>query len=85
MSPRNFARVFTDRFGMTPAKAVEAMRIEASQQLLVSQRTGIAEIAHQCGFGDDERMRRAFLRHAVIALLDYRRRFGGTRDTGIGS
>ena len=76
MSPRNFARVFTSRFGMTPAKAVEAMRIEVSKQQLVAQKTGIAEIARQCGFQDDERMRRAFLRHTGIAPLDYRRRFG---------
>lgn len=76
MSSRNFARVFTSRFDMTPAKAVEAMRIEVSKQQLVAQKTAIAEIARQCGFQDDERMRRAFLRHTGIAPMDYRRRFG---------
>ena len=79
MSPRNFARVFLRRFGVTPAKAVEAMRVEAAQKLLVGEGATVAIVAHECGFRDDERMRRAFLRQTGIAPVDYRRRFG-TRD-----
>jgi transcriptional regulator GlxA family with amidase domain len=79
MSPRNFARVYRERFGTTPAKAVEAMRVEAARRYLEAGNVAVARVAELCGFGDDERMRRAFLRQLGIAPVDYRRRFG-TRD-----
>lgn len=61
MSPRNFARAYSADTGMTPAKAVERMRLEAARAAL--QRGGaIQEIATKTGFGDGERMRRAFVR-----------------------
>jgi transcriptional regulator GlxA family with amidase domain len=80
MSPRNFARVYRERFGTTPAKAVEKMRVEAARQLLESSGIAVARVAGLCGFGDDERMRRAFLRQVGVAPLDYRRRFGTGSD-----
>jgi transcriptional regulator GlxA family with amidase domain len=47
MGPRHFPRVFRAEMGITPAKAVERLRLEA---------------ARACGFGSAERMRRGFLR-----------------------
>jgi transcriptional regulator GlxA family with amidase domain len=79
MSPRNFARVYRERFGTTPAKAVESLRVEAARRHLESDRFAVARIAELCGFGDDERMRRAFLRQLGVAPVDYRRRFGLSR------
>jgi len=76
MSPRNFARVFRERFATTPAKAVETLRVEAARRMLEGDGLAVARIAERCGFGDDERMRRAFLRQLGIAPVDYRRRFG---------
>lgn len=76
MSPRNFARLYVTRVGMTPAKAVETMRVEAAKRLLEESNKTVATIATDCGFGDIERMRRAFLRHTGTAPLQYRRRFG---------
>ena len=76
MSPRSFARVYARSVGMTPAKAVETMRIEAAKRYLEEGNLAVKTIAAQCGFGDDERMRRAFLRHTGIAPFHYRRRFG---------
>ena len=35
----------------------------------------VAEIAFRCGFGDDERMRRAFIRRLGISPAEYRQRF----------
>jgi transcriptional regulator GlxA family with amidase domain len=61
---------------MTPAKTVETMRIEAAKRFLEEGNLAVKAIAAQCGFGDDERMRRAFLRHTGIAPFQYRRRFG---------
>jgi len=62
MSPRNFARAFTAETGTTPAKAVERLRLEAARAEVESGRTSIDRVALQVGFGDPERMRRAFLR-----------------------
>jgi transcriptional regulator GlxA family with amidase domain len=61
MSPRNFARAYAAETGVTPAKAVERMRAEAARGA-IEQGGGIQEIAHRTGFGDPERMRRAFIR-----------------------
>ncbi|WP_235035528.1 GlxA family transcriptional regulator [Roseomonas sp. 18066] len=62
LSPRSFARAFLSRTGQTPARAVERLRLEAAQRLLQEGRLPLGAIAHHCGFGDDERMRRAFQR-----------------------
>jgi transcriptional regulator GlxA family with amidase domain len=62
MSPRNFARAFHHETGVTPAKAVERLRADAARALLDSGARSMQEIAHHCGFGDPERMRRAFQR-----------------------
>lgn len=61
MSERTFARAYAAETGVTPAKAVERMRAEAARAAL--ERGGaIQEIARHTGFGDPERMRRAFIR-----------------------
>lgn len=61
MSTRNFARAYAAETGTTPAKAVERLRAEAARAWL-EQGLPIQEIAERAGFGDPERMRRAFLR-----------------------
>lgn len=76
MSPRHFARAYRDRTGRTPAKTVEALRVEAARRLLQRPGPGIAAVAHACGFGDEERMRRAFLRCLGVPPAAYRTRFG---------
>ena len=62
MSPRNFARCFLREVGVTPAKAIERLRLEAARSRIESSRAPIEQIALDVGFGDAERMRRAFLR-----------------------
>ncbi len=62
MSPRNFARSFHRETGVTPAKAVERLRADAARAMLDSGARSMQEVAQCCGFGDSERMRRAFLR-----------------------
>ena len=75
MSARNFARLYTSSVGKTPAKSVEAMRVEAACHLLEQSSSTLKTIADCCGFGDDERMRRAFIRALKVSPQDYRRRF----------
>jgi transcriptional regulator GlxA family with amidase domain len=62
MSPRNFARRFAEETGVTPARAVERLRVEAARERVEGGRAPIDAIAAEIGFGDSERMRRAFLR-----------------------
>jgi transcriptional regulator GlxA family with amidase domain len=61
-SPRHFSRAFQAETGMTPAKAIEKLRVEAAKALIDSGHASASRIAALTGFGDDERMRRAFLR-----------------------
>ena len=62
MSERNFARAFAGETGFTPAKAIERLRVEAARALLDSQPLQVEDVALETGFGDQERMRRAFIR-----------------------
>jgi transcriptional regulator GlxA family with amidase domain len=62
MSPRHFARAFAAEKAVTPAKAIERLRVEAARALLDSQPLRIEDVALEAGFGDPERMRRAFMR-----------------------
>jgi transcriptional regulator GlxA family with amidase domain len=62
LSPRQFSRVFYGETGITPAKAVERLRIETAKLRLETGPEPIETIAQRTGFDDPERMRRAFLR-----------------------
>jgi transcriptional regulator GlxA family with amidase domain len=62
MSPRNFARVFSEEVGMTPAKAVERLRLEMARAAVETSHEPLDQIAEAAGFGDAGRMRRAFMR-----------------------
>jgi transcriptional regulator GlxA family with amidase domain len=76
MSPRNFARFFLTETGMTPAKFVELARIDAARQYLGSTMLSSEVVADKSGFGDPERMRRAFIRQLGLSPQNYRERFG---------
>ena len=75
MSPRHFARMYSTKHGTTPAKAVEVLRVEAARRALEDSLTPVKRIAAACGFGDEERMRRSFIRRLGLSPLEYRRRF----------
>ncbi len=62
MSARHFARSFTAELGVSPSKAVERLRIEEARSRVQSSSEPIEAIAQASGFGDAERMRRAFVR-----------------------
>jgi transcriptional regulator GlxA family with amidase domain len=75
MSPRHFARAFRSETGITPARYVERVRLEAARRLLEEGGQPIATVAEACGFGTAETMRRAFLRTLAVGPSEYRRRF----------
>ncbi len=62
MSPRHFSRAFSRSVGMSPARAVERLRLETARERVEHSSMPIEVIAGMVGFHDPERMRRAFLR-----------------------
>lgn len=62
LSPRQFSRAFKAETGQSPAQAVESLRVEAARALIDEGRLALGVVAQEVGFGDPERMRRAFLR-----------------------
>lgn len=75
MSPRTFARVYVGTMGITPARMVERIRVEAVRRILEETDIPIKRIAAECGFGQEERLRRAFARQVGTTPAEYRARF----------
>lgn len=76
MSERSFSRRYAEATGLTPARAIERLRVEAARRLLSESRLPVKRIAQRCGFGSEETMRRSLLRLLGAAPQDYRARFG---------
>lgn len=75
MSPRTFARIYASTMGITPARMVEKIRIEAVRRILEESDIPIKRVAAECGFGQEERLRRAFARQVGTTPAEYRARF----------
>jgi len=69
MSERHFARRFSDRMKATPASYVRR-RIENGN-------ARFKQIARECGFADEQAMRRAFRQIIGITPVEYHARFAG--------
>ena len=75
MSERSFSRHFVKATGITPARAVERLRMEEARRLLSETSLPVKRIARQCGFGSEETMRRSFTRLLAVKPHEYRARF----------
>ena len=75
MSERSFSRRYAEAAGITPARAVERLRVEAARRLLSDTRLPVKRIAERCGFGSEETLRRSFGRLLASTPQDYRARF----------
>jgi len=75
MSERSFSRHYAAATGVTPARAIERLRVEAARRLLSESRLPVKRISRRCGFGSEETMRRSFLRVLSATPNDYRARF----------
>lgn len=75
MSPRNFARVFKRETGITPAKYIEKLRLEAACRFLTETQLSMETISNDCGLVNIDNMRRMFIRHLKVTPSDYRKRF----------
>lgn len=74
LSPRHFARLFRGEVGLTPAAWVERARVGAAQRLLETGELSPKQVAPQCGFGDADTLRRAFMRQLGVTPAEYRKR-----------
>ena len=75
MSPRNFARRFTQTAGVTPAKYLEQLRLLQARSLLESTPLSVEAVAWDTGFGREERLRRVFLKNLGVTPGIYRQHF----------
>ena len=62
MTPRSLERWFVRELGTTPSRFVQAARLALARRLLESTALPLKAIALRCGYGREERMRRAFQR-----------------------
>jgi transcriptional regulator GlxA family with amidase domain len=77
MSVRNFERVFTRELGVSPARYVLQMRVEAARRMLEGTRKRLEQVALACGFSSADAMRRAFVRTLRMTPLSCRRQLRG--------
>jgi len=77
MSERSFSRRYAEATGITPARAVERLQVEAARRLLSDTSLPVKCIAARCGFGSEETLRRSFARLLAATRQDYRARFSG--------
>ncbi|SCL26295.1 GlxA family transcriptional regulator [Micromonospora inyonensis] len=82
LSARQFARAFAEQVGTTPGRYVDLIRLESAQRMLTDTRDGVIGIAHRCGYGTPEAMRRAFMRELGVSPTEYRRRFASSSTIG---
>ena len=80
MSVRNFTRQFRLRMGETPAAFVLRLRVEEACRRLEAGSTPLKAIARQCGFADEQALRRAFRRRLGMLPEEYRRNIAGRVD-----
>lgn len=75
MTPRTFARSYVAKMGITPAKMVESIRLEAACRSLEETDLPLKSVADAAGYGDEKAMRRAFHRQFGVGPKTYRERF----------
>lgn len=80
MSERSFVRHYRAQTGITPARAIDQLRLEAARRLLGDTSFPVKRVAARCGFGSEETMRRSFLRSTGVTPQAYRERFSARSD-----
>jgi transcriptional regulator GlxA family with amidase domain len=75
MSARHFARRFAERMGTTPAAYVARLRLQEARARIEDGAGRLKDVARDCGYGDEQRLRRAFLRSLGVTPSQYRARF----------
>jgi transcriptional regulator GlxA family with amidase domain len=74
-SVRTLIRTFKRELGVTPARYVEDVRLEAACRALELGRNSCEEIARRCGYRSVDVLRKAFVRRMGVSPNEYARRF----------
>ena len=77
LSSRQLTRLFQSEFGITPARYVEMIRVDAARSALDAGRS-VGDAARVAGFGSAETLRRVFVTQLGISPKAYRDRFKST-------
>ena len=77
MSTRHFARLFAQRLGTPPGAYVRRVRVEEARRRIESGGVRLKRVARQCGFADEQKLRRAFRQVLGVTPMEYRERFAG--------
>lgn len=80
LSPIYFHKLFTERYGITPAKYVESVRISNAKHLLLTTNKSVAEIAEKCGFSSQSYFNYKFKEEQGISPLKYRKKMLSRMD-----
>jgi transcriptional regulator GlxA family with amidase domain len=72
LSPRHFARVFTDELGTAPGAWLIGVRLAAARMMLDANHAP-KQVAAACGFADADSFSRAFSRSFGLSPAQYRR------------
>jgi transcriptional regulator GlxA family with amidase domain len=75
MSPRHFARQFRARLGASPGAYVRRLRVEQARRRIEEGAARLKQVARDCGFADEQSMRRSFQEHVGVTPAEYRARF----------
>jgi transcriptional regulator GlxA family with amidase domain len=75
MSPRHFARLFMARLGTSPGAYVRRLRVEQARRRIEEGATRFKQVARECGFADEQALRRGFQDVVGITPAEYRARF----------
>ena len=78
MSPRSFHRHVRAELGVSPAKFVEAVRLDAARRLLDERTLDLAQIATHAGFSGPDHLIRAFGRRFGVTPAAYRQIHGAS-------
>lgn len=75
MSPRHFARLFVERLGESPGAYTRRLRVERARRRIEEGATRLKQVARECGFADEQALRRSFQAIVGITPAEYRQRF----------
>jgi AraC family transcriptional regulator len=82
LSPSHFFRAFRGTFGETPLTYLIKRRMVRAQQLMLTSRVPLSQVALECGMCDQAHFSRTFRRIVGINPRDWRRQF--LWDSGLG-
>ena len=73
LPPNRFAQAFSEHMGRPPHQFVLDMRLGRAAQLLRASNLNVVEVAHDCGFANQQHLSNAMRRHLGTTPSRYRR------------